>query len=78
MEGDSKLIMDVLARLLNGSKPAKISPSWRLLNNLEFLNSLLVPNLVLIMSHIWQDANKLANKLANEGVKRKEQDSECS
>lgn len=78
MEGDSKLIMDVLARLLNGSKPAKISPNWRLLNNLEFLNSLLVPNLVLIMSHIWQDANKLANKLPNEGVKRKEQDSECS
>jgi hypothetical protein len=47
---------------------AKISPSWHLLSSLEILKSLLHPGLILIPSHVRREVNKVADKLANEGV----------
>jgi ribonuclease HI len=31
VEGDSQIILDLFSKLLTGSEPSKISPSWRLL-----------------------------------------------
>jgi ribonuclease HI len=66
IEGDSKVIP------INGI--AKISPSWRLLSLLETFRSLLKPSLTLLPSHVRQDANKVADKLANEGVNSQSKD----
>jgi ribonuclease HI len=34
VEGDSQIIVIMLSELLNGATLGKVSPSWRLLNNL--------------------------------------------
>jgi ribonuclease HI len=52
IEGDSQVIISLATKILNGSDPAKFSPSWHLLISLETFHSLLLPNLILIPSHI--------------------------
>lgn len=51
-----------------------ISPCCPLLNTLETIKSVLSPSMVLIPSHVWREANKVADKLANIGVTIGEQD----
>jgi ribonuclease HI len=68
IEGDSKIIISLAAKIINGTDPEKITPSWCLLGPLNNLQALLCPSLTLITSHIRREANKVAEKLANEGV----------
>jgi ribonuclease HI len=77
IEGDSRVILALFTKLLNGSEPAKISPNWRLLSLLEYLKSSLLPNSVLIPSHVRWEANKVADKLKNVGIDCLDHDMVC-
>jgi ribonuclease HI len=52
IEGDSKIIIDLATKLLNGRDPGKITPSWCLLLPLHAFQDLLGPSLTLTPSHI--------------------------
>jgi ribonuclease HI len=68
IEGDSKVIIELASKILNGRNLEKITPSWRLLGPLHSFQSLLRPSLTITTSHIRHDANKVADRLANVGV----------
>jgi hypothetical protein len=68
IEGDSKIIIDLATKILNGRDPRKITPNWHLLGPLHSFQALLKPSLTLTPSHIRQSANKVAEKQANSGV----------
>jgi ribonuclease HI len=68
IEGDSKIIIDLATKILNGRDPGKITPSWHLLGPLHSFQALLRPSLTLTPSHIRRSENKVADRLANAGV----------
>jgi hypothetical protein len=68
IKGDSQIIISLATKIMNGSDPTKVFPSWNLLVSLEVFHSLLRPNLTLIPSHVRREAKKLADKLENEGL----------
>jgi ribonuclease HI len=55
IEGDSQVIISLATKIINGSDPAKVSPSWHLLGLLEVFHALLSPSLILIPSHIRRE-----------------------
>jgi ribonuclease HI len=73
LEGDSQIIIRLTTRILHGCNPGKISPSWRLHSLLADFNSHLHPHLSIITSHVKRDANKVADRLANEAVETGEE-----
>jgi hypothetical protein len=73
VEGDSQVIVLLISKIFHDSCPSKVSPSWWLLGILEEFISLLQPNLTLIPSHVKREENKVAYRLANEGVVSKEE-----
>lgn len=44
LEGDSKIILNMLTKLLRSATPENISPSWRLLHTLKFLHTIIQPH----------------------------------
>jgi hypothetical protein len=68
IEGDSKIIIDLATKILNGRDPGKITPSWHLLGPLYIFQDLLKPSLSLTPSHIWQSENKVVDRMANAEV----------
>jgi len=68
IEGDSKIIIDLAKKVLNGRYPGKKKPIWCLISPLYIFQALLRPSLTLTPSHIQRIANKVANRLANAGV----------
>jgi hypothetical protein len=68
------VIISLATKIINGTDPMKVSPSWHLLGPLDTLRTLLRPSLTLIPSHVRREENKVANKLANEGVSSQEED----
>ena len=68
IEGDSKIIIDLETKIMNGRDPGKITPSWCLLGPLYSFQALLRPSLTLTPSHIRRSVNKVADRLANAGV----------
>jgi hypothetical protein len=65
IEGDSKIIIDLEKKILNGRDPGKITPSWHLLGPLYSFQALLRPSLTLTPSHIQLSANIIVDRLAN-------------
>jgi hypothetical protein len=51
-EDDAQIVINLLTHLLNGADPEKISPSWRLLNGLIRIKSILQTQWVILPSHI--------------------------
>jgi ribonuclease HI len=68
IEGDSKVIIVLATKIINGKDKEKITPRWCLLGPLNSLKVLLRPSLTLTTSHIRRSANKVADKLANADV----------
>jgi hypothetical protein len=68
IEGDSRVIIELATKIINGKDQEKITPNWRLLGPLNSLKALLRPSLTLTTSHIRRSANKVADILANAGV----------
>jgi len=77
-EGDSQIVIRLLCHLLNGADPEKISPSWRLMNGILKIKSILQPNWVIFPSHVRRSTNQVVDLLANYGVNLKEGDFSCS
>jgi ribonuclease HI len=77
-EGDSQIVINLLSHLLNGAEPEKISPSWRLMNGLIRIKSILQPQWVILPSHVRRNENQVADMLANFGVDLQEGDFFCS
>jgi hypothetical protein len=67
-EGNSKIVIQFAAKIINGNDPEKITPSWHLLGPLNDFQSLLLPSLTLITSHIRREANQVTENMANEGA----------
>jgi ribonuclease HI len=59
IEGDSKVIITLVTKIINGTDPEKITPSWHLLGPLSLLQDFLHPTLTLVTSHIRHEANKV-------------------
>ena len=67
------MIIYLVLKIIHGSQPSKVSPSWRLLGLLKDFRSLLQPNLTFIPSHVKKESNKITDHLTNEGVASKEE-----
>jgi ribonuclease HI len=78
VEGDSQIVINLLSHLLNGVDPEKISPSWRLMNRLIKIKSILQPQWVILPSHVRRQANQVEDMLENFGVDLQEGDFSCS
>jgi ribonuclease HI len=68
IEGESKVIIDLETKILNGRDPEKITSSWCLLGPLHNVQSLFRPFLTFTTSHIKKSENKVVEKMANVGV----------
>jgi hypothetical protein len=77
-EGDSQIVINLLSHLLNGADPEKISPSWRLMNGLFRIKSILQPQWVILPSHVRRTTNQVVDMLENYGVDLQEGDFSCS
>jgi ribonuclease HI len=64
IEGDSRVIIELATKVINGKDPEKITPSWRLLGPLNSLKYLLKPSLTLTTSHIRRSANKVVEQIS--------------
>jgi hypothetical protein len=73
IEGDSKIIIDLVTKILNGRDPGKITSSWCLLGPLYIFQALLRPTLTITPSHIRRSANKVVDRLANARVESMQQ-----
>jgi ribonuclease HI len=73
LEGDSQVIIRLVTRILHGCNPDKISPRWRLYGLLADFSHHLQPHLSITTSHMKREANKVADRLANEAVETGEE-----
>jgi len=70
VEGDSLIIIASVIIIQAGSPVAKIASSWRLLSRLEKMEERLQTPRTITFKHIRRTANKVANRMANQGVKQ--------
>lgn len=68
IEADSKLIINSVKKLCNGSVPDKVSKHWRLLQVYQLIQSHLRTMRTLSFIHVQRTTNRLADIMANEGV----------
>lgn len=65
MEGDSRLIINMLSKLQWGSSPSKIFAHWQLETLIDLLSSIVHRIFALVPSHVKRDANKVVDILTN-------------
>ena len=68
IEGDSKMIINLLQKIINRVHHCKLSPSWRLNLGLSTTHSRLQDHMAIIPSHVRREENKIVNKLMNQGT----------
>eukprot|EP00253_Pinus_taeda_P032484 PITA_32484 len=68
VEGDSQILINAAIRIQVGSSAAKVASSWRLLSRLEALEDRLRQPNSIIFKHVRRTANKVADRMANQGV----------
>eukprot|EP00253_Pinus_taeda_P006105 PITA_06105 len=68
VEGDSLILIAIAKRIQAGAKAVKVAKSWRLLSRLEDLEEKLHTSLNITFHHVRRTANKVADRLANQGV----------
>lgn len=73
IEADSELVINSVKRINAGAAPEKISGHWWLLQVYQRIQS----HLTLRLVHDRKEANKVADQLANEGVRNKHIDLCC-
>jgi hypothetical protein len=64
-EGDSKLLVSALGKIINGASPDKVSKNWRLFVGLEEVAMTIWGTSVIIPSHVRRRANVVVDYLAN-------------
>jgi len=68
IEDDSKLIINSVKKICNGTTPERVSKHWRLLQVYQRIQSHLRALRTLNFFHVRRTTNRLADCLANEGV----------
>ncbi len=68
VEGDSLILINAAIRIQAGTTAAKIASSWRLLSRLETLEERLRRPNNILFKHVRRTANRVADRLANQGV----------
>lgn len=68
VEGDSLILIAMAKRIQAGAKAVKVAKSWRLLSRLEDLEEKLQTAPNISFHHVRRTANKVADRLANQGV----------
>ena len=71
VEGDSRIILRMAAKIQAGQPATKVSNTWRLEGRLERLGDMLKESDACTWSHIRRNGNKVADRLANLGVEAK-------
>jgi len=69
IEGDSKLIITMARKIQLGQKATKAGNNWRMEARLENLAIIIGSGLTLSFKHALRSANKVADVLANMGVR---------
>jgi hypothetical protein len=72
IEGDSQIIINMFKSLQHGSPTSKITKNWHLEASLEAIQQMLASMPVIIPRHVKRSTNKLADWLANESLRIKE------
>jgi len=67
VEGDSFIIIAAIIRIQVGSPTSKTTTSWRLLRRLEQMEEMLRIPQSITFRHIRHTANKVADRMANQG-----------
>lgn len=70
VEGDSLILINAATRIQAVTSTAKIVSNWRLLSRLETLEEWLRRPHSIIFKHVRRTTNKVADRLANQGVDR--------
>lgn len=68
IEGDSKILINMVNKILQGTPSNNLVNSWRLVERIELIEMWLSTHRVVNFKHICRDGNKVANILANIGV----------
>ena len=68
IEGDSQILIEATIIIQSGTSAAKIASSWRLLGRLEQIEDWLKTPRSINFRHVRRTANKVADRLANQGV----------
>ena len=68
VEGDSQILIEAAIRIQFGTPATKIASSWRLFGRLEQIEEWLSVPHTITFKHIRHTANRVADRLANQGV----------
>jgi len=68
IEANSEITINSVKRISCGTKPEKVSNHWRLIQVYQRIQAHLQGLHTVSFSHVHQNANKLADILANQGV----------
>lgn len=68
VEGDSLILINAAKNIQAGTAADKVATSWRLLSKMEDLAAKLTNPHSLSFQHVRRTANKVADRLANQGV----------
>ena len=67
-EGDSQIIINLARRLQSGALTTQVSKNWRWEGRLSVLRQILTGEEAILLSHVKQEGNKVADVMANVGV----------
>ena len=70
LEGDSQVILQMAEKLLKGKQVHKVADNWRLIHNLDLLQTKLLNLSDVKIHHVKRKTNSLADLLANHGVEK--------
>jgi hypothetical protein len=65
MEGDSRITMEGLRKIINGTDPERVSEDWRLSYGYMEIARAIRGNFVVIPSHVKRKGNAVADHLEN-------------
>ena len=68
VEGDSQILIEAAIRIQSSTPATKIALSWHLLSRMEQIEAWLRVPRTITFKYIRRSANKVADRLANQGV----------
>lgn len=71
LEGDSRLFLQMVSKILHGKSANKVAENWKMIHTLEQISEIIREHSEVQIHHVRRKANKLADLLANQGIKQK-------
>ena len=69
LEGDSKLILQMVSKIHHGKPAHKVVDNWKMINTLEQISEIIYEHLEVQTHHVRRNVNKLVGILADQGIK---------